>query len=122
MSIEVIKPSFEFINAPDYDTLLDTVEQAYRVCYKSESNSDTAESFIKSKLDMGHESPVEHCCITVKITTNRGVTHELVRHRLASYSQESTRYCNYGKDKFGNKVKFIKPSWTSDKVTGVCNL
>lgn len=57
----------------------------------------------------GHEAMLEHGAITIKVITDRGVTHEWVRHRLAAYAQESTRYCNYSQDKFGNEITFIKP-------------
>lgn len=49
--------------------------------------------------------------VTVKFTCDRGVTHEFVRHRVFSFAQESTRYCNYSKDKFGNELTFIIPPW-----------
>ena len=66
-------------------------------------------------LKRGHESVIEHEKISVKMVCDRGVTHEIVRHRVASYSQESTRYCNYQKDKFGNELTFIKPVfWKED--------
>jgi thymidylate synthase (FAD) len=60
-------------------------------------------------IKRGHESILEHEKVTVIITTDRGVTHEIVRHRIASYSQESTRYCNYSMDVFGNEISVIEP-------------
>ncbi|MDO5388622.1 MAG: FAD-dependent thymidylate synthase [Clostridia bacterium] len=88
-----------------------TIERAGRTCYKSEQNisEGSAERFISNIIKRGHESVIEHEKITVRFICDRGVTHELVRHRLASYSQESTRYCNYTNDKFGNELTFIKP-------------
>ena len=82
-----------------------------RICYKSETTitEDSAKSFVERIIKNGHESVIEHEKITVKFICNRGVSHEIVRHRIASYSQESTRYCNYTKDKFGNELTFIKP-------------
>lgn len=79
------------------------IELAGRTCYKSEENitEDSAGAFVKKIVESGHDSVLEHASATVRMITNRGMTHELVRHRLASYSQESTRYCNYGSDKFG---------------------
>lgn len=76
---------------------LKVIERAGRICYKSESKitDESAEKFVKMLLDRGHESVLEHGVACYIITCNRGVTHELVRHRIASYSQESTRYCNY---------------------------
>jgi len=79
--------------------LLQLIEKAGRTCYKSESmiTNDSAEKFAKRIVKRGHHSVLEHANITVRLTCDRGVTHELVRHRLAAYSQESTRYCNYSK-------------------------
>ena len=86
------------------------IESAGRTCYKSESNiTDTsAREFIKSLAASGHLSVVEHAVATFRFITNRGVTHELVRHRLASYSQESTRYVRY------KAAEYITPAWYSD--------
>ena len=84
------------------------IEEAGRTCYKSEDNiaPGSAEKFVQKLINLGHESVLEHSAMTVKFICDRGVSHELVRHRLASFSQESTRYCNY---KGG--VSFIIPSW-----------
>jgi len=91
--------------------MLKKIEAAGRVCYKSEDkiNDTSSELFVKSIINRGHESVIEHEKITVSIICDRGVSHEIVRHRIASYSQESTRYCNYSNDKFGNELTFIKP-------------
>ena len=93
------------------------LEKAGRTCYKSENNitKESSERFITSIIKRGHESVLEHEKITVRFICDRGVTHEMVRHRIASYSQESTRYCNYTGDKFGNELTFIEPCfWNSD--------
>lgn len=91
--------------------ILKHLEKAGRVCYKSEDRiSDmSAEKFIKNILKRGHESVIEHVSLTIRIVCDRGVSHEIVRHRIASYSQESTRYCNYFMDKFSNELTLIKP-------------
>ena len=115
--MKIINPSFKFVNEPDADVILNTIEKAYRICYMSEPNGNR-DNFIAAKIKAGHESPLEHASISVIITTNKGVTHELVRHRLASYCQSSTRYCNYSKDKFGNQLTFIRPEWISENVLG----
>lgn len=93
----------------DYDQIIKKIEKIGRVCYKSESNiSDgSAERFITNILKRGHESVIEHESVTVRMICDRGITHEIVRHRIASYSQESTRYCNYAGDKFGNEITVI---------------
>lgn len=87
------------------------IERAGRVCYKSENKikRDSAETFIRGILKRGHESVIEHVSVTVRVICDRGVSHEIVRHRIASYSQESTRYCNYADDKFGNEITVINP-------------
>lgn len=109
--MRIINPSFEILGSIDADAILSSIEQYGRVCYKSEGKitADSAEPFIRRVIKSGHESVIEHEKITVKIICDRGVTHEIVRHRIASYSQESTRYCNYSQDKFGNELTFIKP-------------
>ena len=107
--MNIIKPSVEIIDMDDYDRIIKKIEKIGRVCYKSESNiSDgSAERFIGNILRRGHESVIEHEAVTVRFVCDRGVTHEIVRHRIASYSQESTRYCNYTSDKFGNEITVI---------------
>lgn len=109
--MNIINPSIEIINAPDYGAMLKTIERAGRVCYKSEDKitDDSAEGFIRGIIKRGHESVIEHEKISVIVTCDRGVTHEIVRHRIASYSQESTRYCNYTDGKFGGQITFIDP-------------
>lgn len=110
-------PSFEILDDLKPNVMMKSIEAFGRVCYKSESTitDDSASPFIKKIISSGHESVIEHEKITVKITCDRGVTHEIVRHRIASYSQESTRYCNYSQDKFGNELTFIKPCfWRED--------
>lgn len=93
---------------PPTEYLYSLVEAAGRTCYLSERmEGDTTESFIKRLMKRKHWSVLEHATISLRLICDRGVSHELVRHRLASYSQESTRYCNYSKDKFGNEIKVI---------------
>ena len=103
------KPAVEIIDMDDYPAILKKIEKIGRVCYKSEDRitQDSAEKFIANILKRGHESVIEHESVTVKVICDRGVTHEIVRHRVASYSQESTRYCNYSKDKFQNQISVI---------------
>ena len=115
--MKVLKPSVSLEGDFNAEAIMKHIEKAGRVCYKSENNSsnDSAEKFIRNILKRGHESVIEHASITFKIVCDRGVSHEIVRHRIASYSQESTRYCNYSQDKFGNELSFIKPCfWETD--------
>ena len=107
--MNIMKPSIEIIDAPEYSAVLKKIERIGRVCYKSEDKikADSAEKFIRAIIWRGHESVIEHQNITVKVICDRGVTHEIVRHRIASYSQESTRYCNYTGEKFGGQISVI---------------
>jgi thymidylate synthase ThyX len=92
--MKLIKPSYEIISKVDTDYLMQLIEQAGRTCYKSEDKitTDSSKEFIKMLLNRHHESVIEHGSMTVRFIVDRGVSHELVRHRLASFSQESTRY------------------------------
>ena len=122
--MNIIQSSIEILNAPAYDTMLKKIEQIGRVCYKSEDKitDGSAENFIRGIIKRGHESVIEHENITVKVICDRGVSHEIVRHRIASYSQESTRYCNYTDGKFGGQITFIDPrsgfSWDMSTERG----
>ena len=117
--MQIISPSVEILGNPDPRQMLRNMEAAGRVCYKSEANikENTAGPFLRRLVQSGHESVIEHEKLSVKIICDRGVTHEIVRHRIASYSQESTRYCNYTKDKFGNELTFIKPLFWNEGDT-----
>lgn len=109
--VKIIKPSYEILTPINGDEILKLIELAGRTCYKSNDliTPDSARGFVEKIAKRGHESVLEHYNITVRFICNRGFTHELVRHRLAAYSQESTRYCNYTKDKFGSEITVIKP-------------
>lgn len=111
--MKLIKPYFE-IEEIDGIKVLKNLEKAGRTCYKSEDKitEDSAVKFVAGIIKRGHETILEHEKVTVRVICDRGVSHEIVRHRLASYSQESTRYCNYGKQ---NQVTFIIPPWIDIK-------
>lgn len=114
--MKILKPSFVIQDDLDGEELLKKIESAGRTCYKSETKitAGSAKEFIKKILASGHESVIEHEKVTVRVICDRGVTHEIVRHRIASYSQESTRYCNYSKNSFGNEISAIEPCfWQS---------
>ena len=109
--MKIVEPSFELLaSTPDLELV---IERAGRICYKSEGRKTESSyvNFIKRLKDSKHESVLEHGSISVIITCNRRVSHQLVRHRIASYSQESTTYCNYGMDKFDNEITVIKPGF-----------
>jgi thymidylate synthase (FAD) len=101
----IIKPN---INGMD---MLKQIEEVGRTCYKSEDRitDDSAIKFVAGLISRGHEAMIEHSSVSVRFICDRGVSHELVRHRLAAFAQESTRYCNYAKDKFGNEITVIEP-------------
>ena len=109
--MRIIKPDVELITPLDGDTILKRIEQCGRVCYKSEDKitEDSAVKFVQNIIKRGHEAVLEHCSFTLKFICDRGVSHEIVRHRIAAYCQESTRYCNYSKDGFGNEITVIEP-------------
>ena len=109
--MRVIRPGYEILDEIDGDEILRKIEKIGRVCYKSEDKitGQSSERFVENIIKSGHESVIEHEKISVRIICDRGVSHEIVRHRIASYSQESTRYCNYYKDKFGKELTVIKP-------------
>lgn len=108
--MKLIKPSHEIIFIQE--GLLKLIEIAGRTCYKSESKitNKSAEKFVTRIVNNGHLSVIEHINLTVRFICDRGVTHELVRHRIAAYSQESTRYCRYN-----NNITFIIPPWVTIK-------
>ena len=115
--MQIIKPSAEIVDDINGQAVLRKLEEAGRTCYRSEDKigAGTAETFIASIIKRGHESVLEHFSFTARIVCDRGVSHELVRHRLASYSQESQRYCSYSKDKFGNEITVIAPCFLDEK-------
>ncbi len=114
--MKIISPYYEILDDVNGVEMLRKIEVCGRVCYKSESRitEDSATKFVQNILNSGHESVLEHEKVTVRIVCDRGVSHEIVRHRIASYSQESTRYCNYSKDGFGNELTFIRPAFWKD--------
>ena len=106
--MKIVEPNVILETPIDRDEILRSLERYGRTCYKSEAQitMESASRFVRSLIKRGHESVLEHINITVRIICDRGISHELVRHRHASYSQESTRYCNY-KD---CDIAFIAPS------------
>lgn len=118
--MKIINASYEILtDISPYGTLeLEQIERAARTCYKSEDKitdqAESAKKLISNLIKNGHEAMLEHSQLSVKFICDRGVSHELVRHRMASFSQESTRYCNYSNDKFGNEITVIEPLFFSD--------
>ena len=115
--MKIIKASYKIITPMHVDNVLRRIEEIARTCYKSEDKitPESAPKLVKMLIDKGHEAMLEHCSFSVKFICDRGVSHELVRHRIASWAQESTRYCNYSAEKFGNEVTVIEPCfWEKD--------
>lgn len=115
--MKIIEPSYEILTPINGNEVLRTLEKVARTCYKSEEKigEGTAERMISNLIKNGHEAMIEFFDITVKFTHNRGFTHEMVRHRLCSFAQESTRFCNYSDDKFGNEITVIRPYWLDER-------
>jgi thymidylate synthase (FAD) len=137
--MKIIEPSYEILQCPDGEQCLAFLERCARTSYKSEDKIDSGEcsshddgsgpikyvwkrepsshKLIRHVLERGHESVIEHMVITVKFIVDRGVSHELVRHRVGiSFSQESTRYCRYDRSSEGKELTLIRPTfWTDDE-------
>jgi thymidylate synthase (FAD) len=112
--VSFIKQGFEIMtDEKSYSNFTKFLEKCGRVCYKSEDRitGDSADIFVKGILKLGHESVLEHTNLSVKFITNRATTHALVRHRHCAFSQESTRFINYGEKK---KAFVIEPSYLED--------
>ena len=116
--MKIIKPSYEILPPPGMEVfpsgteILEFIERAGRTCYKSEDKitPGSAEKFARMLVhERKHHSVIEHVSMSVRFVIDRGVSHELVRHRLCAFSQESTRYCNYSKDKFGEEITVVEP-------------
>ena len=106
--MRIVEAGYEIMDPLNGEEILKKIEKVARVCYKSEDKicEGSAERMVKALIARGHEAMLEHFSFSVKFTVDRGVSHEIVRHRVASFAQESTRYCNYGKS---GEVVFIRP-------------
>lgn len=117
--MKLVKPGYEILTPIDGLAELKNIERAARTCYKSESavtgDGESAKKLVRRLIENGHEAMLEHSFLSVKFTVDRGVTHELVRRRLCSFAQESTRYCDYSGKKFGSDVKFVIPYFFEGK-------
>ena len=120
--VKIIEPSFEILTPIDGNQILKHIEKCGRTCYQSYENetvdTSSAEKMIKMLIKMGHESVLEHFLITIKAKIDIGNYKDITRHRFASFSIESTRFCNYSKGKFGNELTVISPC-NMDKNSGI---
>ena len=110
--MRIVEPSVQLMDELDGAAVLEKIERCGRTCYKSEGriSPGSAEKFVRAIIARGHESVLEHVAVSLRIVCDRGVTHELVRHRIASFSQESTRYVRYA----GGEMAFVKPCFWAD--------
>lgn len=118
--MKIIKAYHEIMTPIDGVQILKHIENCGRICYKSEHKitEDSYLTFAKNIVKRGHEAVIEHCSLSVKFVCDRGVSHEIVRHRMASYCQESTRYCNYSKDDFQGEITVIEPIFLEQSTDG----
>lgn len=124
--MRIIKAGYEIIRPNIHDggegreAIYRMIEQAGRTCYKSEDRitEDSAARFVRGIVKNHHEAMLEHASMTVKFIVDRAVANEIVRHRIASFAQESTRYCNYSTDKFGREITVIEPCYFENAHEG----
>lgn len=116
--MKIVNASYQILTKKTAKTMYKEIEQVARTCYKSEDHikrdGSSAESLIRALVKNGHSAMLDHETIRVKFIVDRGISHEIVRHRIAAYAQESTRYCNYSKGKFGNEITVIRPFFFED--------
>ena len=122
--MKFIKPHYEILTPINGIEMLKNIEKVARTCYKSEDkiseDDSSARKLVQMLINRGHEAMIEFGDIVVKFVVDRGVSHEIVRHRIASYAQESTRYVNYSKDKFGKEITLVTPVfWDGCPENGV---
>ena len=114
--MKIIKAGYQIMK-PDLDDpktaamVYRDIEESGRTCYVSGASmtEESGEKFVRTMAKNGHDAMLEHASMKVKFIVDRGISHEMVRHRICSFAQESTRYCNYSKDKFGNEITVIEP-------------
>lgn len=111
--MRIVKPEWRIVALTEADPtrLMQHLEAMGRICYQSEDaiTENSYTEFLKKIIKRGHEAVLEHSTVTAVVICDRGVSHEVVRHRVASYCQESTRYCNYSKGKFGEEITVVEP-------------
>lgn len=118
--MQIIDAGYEILDGINGQKVLKKIEKIARLCYKSEDKitEGSAEKMVKALISRGHEAMLEHFSFSVKFTVDRGVSHEIVRHRIASYAQESTRYCNYGK---ADSITVIRPCYFKENTPEMDN-
>lgn len=114
--MQIVEAGYEILDTLNGEEILKKIERVARVCYKSEDKitEGSAEKMVRALIKRNHLAMLEHFSFSVKFVVDRGISHEIVRHRVASFAQESTRYCNYGKS---GAVAFIKPCYLGYDTT-----
>lgn len=125
--MRIVEPKYEILTDISEGGIkeLQQIERVARVCYKSEDkitpDGESAKKLVGFLVKQGHEAMLEHSQLSVLFTCDRAIANELVRHRIASFAQESTRYCNYSKEKFGGELSFIRPYYIDDLSEEACD-
>lgn len=125
--MKIVEPKYEILTDISEGGIkeLQQIERVARICYKSEDkitpDGESAKKLVGFLVKQGHEAMLEHSQLSVLFTCDRGIANELVRHRIASFAQESTRYCNYSKEKFGGELSFIRPYYIDDLSEEACD-
>lgn len=114
--MKIVEPWIK-VERIDGKKIMKKIERACRTCYRSEGNisEDSYKNLLKNCITRGHESVLEHEKVTVRIYSDIGSYKDLTRHRFGSFSIESTRYCSYDKDKYGNEIKFMNPIYIENE-------
>jgi thymidylate synthase (FAD) len=113
--VRIVDAGFEFAYVPSVP--MQRIEAIARTCYKSEDRitDGSADTFVRTLRGRGHMAMLDHVTASVRFVVDRGATHEMVRHRIGvAFAQESTRYCNYSKAKFGSEIAVIRPCFWSE--------
>lgn len=114
----IMNPDLDDPDQKEVKAIYRKLEKIGRICYQSDvmATDESAENFIRRLINRGHDAMLEHVSMTVIFTVDRGISHEIVRHRMASFAQESTRYCNYSQGKFGSEITVIRPFYLRDNT------
>lgn len=115
--VKIIEPKVEVEKFNGID-IMKKLERACRTCYRSEDviGDETYKILLKNCINRGHESVLEHEKISIRLITEIGAYKDFTRHRLSSFSIESTRFCSYDKNKFNNEIKVINPKYIIDPM------
>lgn len=113
--MKIVKAGYEILTDISNGGIkeLQHIERIARTCYKSEDriteDGTSAKKMVANLINRQHLAMLEHSVLSIKFVCDRGVSHELVRYRIMSFAQESTRYCNYSKGQFGGEITVVEP-------------